>query len=71
MGEYTDAPVTGGGSARIQGRNCYGNRIAANKLNYKSNIFDLKDDVFTEGCPSDGAKYKDSVKVLINYFQQE
>ena len=49
MGEYTDAPVTGGGSARIQGRNCYGNRIAANKLNYKSNIFDLKDDVFTEG----------------------
>ena len=60
-----------GGASRHWDDNFYGNDTIVNKSNYNSNMSDLKYAVFTQGHPSDAAKCKYSVEVLINYIQRE
>ena len=36
-----------------------------------SNITELKEIIFTQWFPSDFTQYEYSIKILINYFQQE
>ena len=53
----TQAKQDGGGGAGLhQRRNCYGNMVAINKSNYKNNIYELKDVIFTQGRTSGATK---------------
>ena len=47
----------------------YKNATTVKKSTFKSNIADRKGAMFTQGGPSDAAKYEDSIEVLINYAQ--
>ena len=53
-------------AGRHKGSNHYVNVSTINKSNYNSNIADLEDAVFTQKLPSNAAKYKYLVNVLIN-----
>ena len=56
----------GGGAGHFQGVNLYRNTSTVKKFNYKSDIADLEDVVFTQGRPYDATIYEYLIKVLLN-----
>ena len=67
MGNNTQVKQEGDGSViHIWGGYHYINAIKVNKSNYKSNITEVEDVVFTQGHPYDAVKHEEVVGVFTN-----
>ena len=72
MGNENQSKQEGGtGTGQIQNGYRYSNSNTTNKPSFKRNTTELEDEIFSQGRPSDSAKYEDSIKILINYVQRE